>query len=335
MRTFRFSTLPRVISGASIVSKIEGDGPIGDCFDVIVGDDKMGMDSFEKAELKIFENTVRLSCHKAGLSTEEINCLLAGDLLNQIITANYGARNLGTPFLGLYGACSTMAESLLVGGVLVDGGYVDPVACIACSHFSTAERQFRYPLEMGTTPPPTAQRTVTGAGCLLVSDSQPPTPVFSHIRLAGGTIGRVVDLGITDSSNMGAAMAPAACDTLLTYFSESGDNPSDFDWVITGDLGRYGSEMLTSLCQQKGLDLSGRHLDCGNIIYPPIEKFNCGGSGCGCSAVTLTGHLLPYLERGEVKRILFMATGALMSPTSSLQGESIPGIAHAVVLEYI
>ncbi|MDD3401342.1 MAG: stage V sporulation protein AD [Eubacteriales bacterium] len=334
MRTFHFSTLPRVFSGACIVSKIEGDGPIGDCFDVVVGDDKMGLDSFEQAELQIFENAVRLSCHKSGLSTEDINCLFAGDLLNQIITANYGARNLGTPFLGLYGACSTMAESLLIGGAFVDGGFLDPVACIACSHFSTAERQFRYPLEMGTTSPPTAQRTVTGAGCLLVGRKLPPNPVYRHIALSGATVGRVIDLGITDGNNMGAAMAPAACDTILTYFSESGETPNDFDWIITGDLGRYGSELLFSLCEQKGIDLKGKHFDCGNVIYPPLEKFNCGGSGCGCSAVTLTGHFLPYLERGDVKRILFLATGALMSPTSSMQGESIPGIAHAVVLEH-
>lgn len=334
MRTLRFSALPKVVSGATIVSKVEGDGPIGNCFDVVVSDDKMGCTSFEQAELQMFETAVRLSCDKAALTKEDLNCLLAGDLLNQIITANYGARNLGIPYLGLYGACSTMAESLLVGSALVDGGYLSPVACVACSHFSTAERQFRYPLEMGTTSAPTAQRTVTGAGCLIVSNTLPPTPVFSKICVSTATVGRVIDLGITDAANLGAAMAPAAADTLLTYFDETGDTPDDFDWIISGDLGHYGAELLYSLCDEHGLKLDKKHLDCGNIIYPPQEKYNCGGSGCGCSAVTLIGHFLPYLERGDVKRILFMATGALMSPTSSMQGESIPGIAHALVLEH-
>ncbi|MDO4564044.1 MAG: stage V sporulation protein AD [Clostridia bacterium] len=333
-RTLRFLSLPKVVSGASIVSAIEGEGPIGDCFDIVAEDDKMGLDSFEKAELQFFENAVRLCCDKAGMHKGELNVLLAGDLLNQLITANYGARNLGIPFLGLYGACSTMAESLLVGSVLVDGGYCSPVACIAGSHFSTAERQYRYPLEMGTTSPPTAQRTVTGAGCLMLASAPPPKPVFSHICVSAATIGKVIDLGITDANNMGACMAPAACDTLLTYFGETNESVDDFDWIITGDLGKFGSEMLFSLCGRHDLDLSGKHLDCGCLIYPPEEKYNCGGSGCGCSAVTLAGHFLPMLERGEVKRILFLATGALMSPTSNLQGESIPAIAHAIVLEY-
>ncbi|MDO4544147.1 MAG: stage V sporulation protein AD [Clostridia bacterium] len=333
-RTLHFHTLPKVISGASIVSKTEGEGPIGHCFDVVVDDDRMGLDSFEKAELQMFENAVRLCCDKTAMHKGDINVLLAGDLLNQLITANYGARNLGVPFLGLYGACSTMAESLLIGSVLVDGGYCSPVACTACSHFSTAERQYRYPLEMGTTSPPTAQRTVTGAGCLMLASQRPSSPAFSHVCISAATIGKVIDLGITDANNMGACMAPAACDTLLTYFSETGEAPSDFDWIITGDLGRFGSEMLFSLSEKKGLDLSKRHLDCGNLIFPPEEKYNSGGSGCGCSAVTLAGYFLPYLERGDVKRILFLATGALMSPTSNQQGESIPSIAHAIVLEH-
>jgi len=334
-RSMSFLSRPGVLAGASIVSAAEGQGPLGKCFDVVLGDDKLGAASFEQAELMMFENTVRLACSKAGLAPGDIGCLLAGDLLNQIITANYGARNLGIPLLGLYGACSTMAESLLIGGMLVDGRYASPVACISCSHFSTAERQYRFPLEMGTTDAPTAQRTVTGAGCLLVGDRLPERPALRHCVITGATIGKVVDLGITDAANMGAAMAPAACDTIVTHLSDLNRTPEDYDWIITGDLGEFGARMLHSLLAEQGVDLAGRHLDCGNLIYPAEPKYNCGGSGCGCSAVTLAGHILPKLESGEVKRVLFLATGALMSPTSSLQGESIPGIAHGVVLEHV
>ncbi|MCL2694841.1 MAG: stage V sporulation protein AD [Clostridiales bacterium] len=332
-RSVQFSSRPKLLSCASTVSRAEGEGPLGSCFDVILEDDKLGAGSFEQAELMMFENTVRLACAKVRLSPSDIGCLLAGDLLNQIITANYGARNLGMPFLGLYGACSTMSESLLIGGMLVDGGYLSPVACVSCSHFSTAERQYRFPLELGTTAPPTSQRTVTGAGCLLVGDALPETPMLSHCVITGATVGKVIDLGITDANNMGAAMAPAACDTIVTHFADTGRRPEDYDLIVTGDLGKFGTEMLHRLLQKQGLGLAGRHVDCGNLIYPPEPKYDCGGSGCGCSAVTLAGHLLPKLEAGELKRILFIATGALMSPTSSLQGESIPGIAHGVVLE--
>ncbi len=331
-RTLLFPTRPWVLSAASLVSQVEGDGPLGDGFDVILGDDRMGEDSFEKAELAMFKNAVRLACNKAGLSPAELNCLLAGDLLNQIITANYGARDLAVPFLGLYGACSTMAESLLLGGVLTDGGYASPVACVACSHFSTAERQYRYPLEMGTTSPPTAQRTVTGAGCLLVSDRVPPAAPFSHIVLASATIGMAVDLGITDAGNMGAAMAPAAAECIERHLLDTDGTPDDYDLIVTGDLGTFGSELLLELLRQKRIELGSKHYDCGCQIFSPEQGYNCGGSGCGCSAVTLASQLLPKLESGELQRILFLATGALMSPTSSLQGESIPGIAHAVVL---
>ena len=334
VRSMQFDSRPKLLASAAIVSRAEGEGPLGACFDVVLDDDKLGADSFEQAELMIFENAVRLACSKAGLAPSDVGCLLAGDLLNQLITANYGARNLGMPYLGLYGACSTMSESLLIGGMLVDGGYTSPVACIACSHFSTAERQYRFPLEMGTTPAPTSQRTVTGAGCLLVGDVLPPAPVFSHCVISGATIGKVVDLGITDAANMGAAMAPAACDTIVTHLQDAGRTPEDYDLIITGDLGKFGTEMLHTLLAEQGVDMAGRHRDCGNLIFPSEPKYNCGGSGCGCSAVTLAGHILPRLESGELKRILFLATGALMSPTSSLQGESIPGIAHGVVLEH-
>ena len=226
-----------------------------------------------------------------------------------------------------------MAESLLLGGVLSDGGYCSPVLCCASSHFSTAERQYRFPLEMGTTAPPTAQHPVTGAGALLLSTQDVPLPVFSHVALTAATIGRVVDLGITDMNNMGAAMAPACCDTILAHLDDTGSSAKDYDLIVSGDLGTFGSEMLLDLAKKYNLDLIGRYLDCGASIYLKEQGFTCGGSGAGCSAVVLSAELLERIERGDVNRMLFLATGALMSPTSGMQGESIPGIAHAVVLE--
>ena len=332
-RTLLFPSAPYIRASASIVSRMEGAGPLGDRFDIVLDDDTWGQDSFEKAECRMFEEAVRLALDKCGMQPQQLGCLLGGDLLNQIVTANYAARSLETPFLGLYGACSTMAESLLVGSVLVDGGYAENVACVATSHFSSAERQYRYPLEMGTTSPETAQRTVTGAGCVLVAGGDDEAAVFHRIRTRAATIGRVVDLGITDANNMGAAMAPAACDTIITHLKDLGRTVDDYDLIITGDLGRFGSEMLFTLCRERGVDLSGRHLDCGNMIFHPEQNVQCGGSGCGCSAVTLSAMLLDQIERGGCRRMLFLATGALLSPTVTLQGESIPGIAHAVVLE--
>lgn len=332
-RTLLFPAAPWVRASASIVSSMEGQGPLGDRFDLVLEDDTWGEDSFEKAECRMFEEAVRLALGKCGMRPQQLGCLLGGDLLNQIITANYAARSLETPFLGLYGACSTMAESLLLGSVLVDGGFSESVACVASSHFSAAERQYRYPLEMGTTSPETAQRTVTGAGCVLLCREDDERARFHHIRTHAATIGRVVDLGITDANNMGAAMAPAACDTIVTHLKDLARTVEDYDLIVTGDLGRFGSEMLFSLCRERGVDLSGRHIDCGNRIFHPEQNVNCGGSGCGCSAVTLSAELLNYLEHGDCRRMLFLATGALLSPTATLQGESIPGIAHAVVLE--
>ena len=332
-RTLLFPSAPWVRASASIVSSMEGKGPLGGRFDLVLEDDTWGEDSFEKAECRMFEEAVRLALGKCGMRPQQLGCLLGGDLLNQIITANYAARSLEAPFLGLYGACSTMAESLLLGSVMVDGGFSESVACVASSHFPSAERQYRYPLEMGTTSPETAQRTVTGAGCVLLCREDAEQARFHRIRTRAATIGRVVDLGITDANNMGAAMAPAACDTIVTHLKDLARTVEDYDMIVTGDLGRFGSEMLFSLCRERGVDLSGRHIDCGNRIFHPEQDVKCGGCGCGCSAVTFSAELLDYLERGDCRRMLFLATGALLSPTATLQGESIPGIAHAVVLE--
>ena len=334
-RTLLFPSAPRVIASASIVSAMEGQGPLGKKFDLILEDDTWGEDSFERAECRMFETAVRMAIQKTGLNPDDFDCLLGGDLLNQIITANYAARQLNIPFLGLYGACSTMAESLLLGSVLVEGGFVGRAACVASSHFSTAERQYRYPLEMGTTVTETAQHTVTGAGCVLLSDAEGARDVFRHIRITCGTIGRVVDLGITDASNMGAAMAPAACDTIITHLKDLGRTPEDYDLIVTGDLGKLGRALLVKLLEQKSIKVDEKKLfDCGCEIFAPEQDTHCGGSGCGCAASMLCAHILPRIAQGELSRVLFLATGALLSPTSSMQGETIPGVAHAVVLEH-
>ena len=333
-QTLVFSNPGTVISSGTIAGPLEGKGPLGGHFDTVLKEDTWGEDSWEKAERKMFEQAVRTAMDKAELKPGDVDCLLGGDLLNQIISANFAARELKMPFLGLYGACSTMAESLLIGGMLLDGGYANCVACTAVSHFSTAERQYRNPLEMGGQTTPTAQRTVTGAGCsIAVGPNYSGSRMYRNIFITAGTIGKVIDLGITDPNNMGAAMAPAAADTFAAHLSDTGRGVMDYDLVVTGDLGRFGSEMFIDLCRDNGIDLQDRHMDCGNMIFSPDQKVDCGGSGCGCSATVLNGYLLERIEKGELRRIFFMATGALLSPTSSMQSESIPGIAHGVVLE--
>ena len=332
--TLLFENRPWVLSAASMAGKAEEKGPYGHVFDEIMEDDRLGEKTFEQGERKMLLKTLYRAVTRVGLPMEEAGCLLAGDLLNQIVTASYAARELGIPYLGLYGACSTMTEALLMGATLVDGGYRDRALCAACSHFSTAERQYRFPLEMGTTAPPHSQRTVTGAGAVLLGASPLPHTGFHHVRLEAATLGRVRDLGITDANNMGAAMAPAACDTIGRHLKDRGMTEEDFDWIVTGDLGDFGSEMLQELCFDAGLELAGRHRDCGSMIYSPEQNYHCKGSGCGCSAVMLAGYVLPQLEKGAVRRVLFLSTGALMSPLSACQGESIPGIAHAISLVF-
>ena len=332
--TLLFERRPYVLSAASVAGKAEEKGPYGHVFDEIIEDDRLGEKTFEQGERKMLLKALHRTVDRVNLPMAEAGCLLAGDLLNQIVTASYAARELEIPYLGLYGACSTMTEALLLGAVLVDSGFRDRALCAACSHFSTAERQYRFPLEMGTTAPPSAQRTVTGAGAVLLGATPFPRAGFRHIRLEAATMGRVRDLGITDANNMGAAMAPAACDTILRHLKDRGMSEGDFDWIVTGDLGDFGSRMLRELCLEASLDMEARHLDCGSMIYSPEQNYNCRGSGCGCSAVMLAGHVLPQLESGAVKRVLFLSTGALMSPLSACQGESIPGIAHAICLVY-
>ena len=256
---------------------------------------------------------------------------LGGDLLNQIMAASMAARELHIPFLGLYGACSTMAESLCIASMLVDGGYARHALCTASSHFCSAERQYRFPLEYGCQRPPTAQWTVTGAGSIVLSCDENRSALC---RATHVTIGRIVDMAIKDANNMGAAMAPAAADTLTRHLRDTGRTAADYDLIITGDLGRVGHDVLLALMQERGMPLDpARYIDCGLEIFSGDQDTHCGGSGCGCSAVVLGGHILRRFREGELKRVLFMATGALLSPTTNQQGDSIPGIAHAIALE--
>lgn len=332
MQTIELRSRPAICGSAAFVGKKEGDGPLGPCFDHVAKDELYGQNTFELAEKQLYLDAIRKAIQKGGCKPEEIQFLLGGDLLNQIITASFSARELGIPFIGLYGACSTMAESLALGAMLLDGGHASQAVCAASSHYCTAERQYRFPLEYGAQRPPTAQWTVTGAGAALLSTS-PKVPVMAHITHV--CMGRVVDLGVKDANNMGAAMAPAAADTLLALLTDTATSPEDYDLIVTGDLGQVGHDLLMQLMREQRTPISEeRCKDCGLMIYDcKAQDVHSGGSGCGCSASVLNAYLLPQMQRGYIRRMIFMATGALMSLTSSQQGESIPGIAHAVVLE--
>ncbi len=326
--TLVFPNKPRIHSWASIVGYKEGQGPLGHTFDVVLDkDDTLGELSWEKGERKMFTEAVKLAMHKGGKHVEDVDVLLGGDLLNQIISASFAARDMGMPFLGLYNACSTMSESLLVGAALIDGGYAGCAACAVSSHFATAERQYRAPLELGNQRAPTQQWTVTGAGCSLLCRDP------AGIAVTHGTIGTVTDLGVTDANNMGAAMAPAAAACLKTHFDDTGRSPADYDLIVTGDLGVLGSRLLIELMRRDGITLDENYIDCGMEIFAESQDVQSGGSGCGCSSAVLNGYLLKKLMDRDIRRMLFMATGALLSPTTTMQGESIPSIAHAVVIE--
>ena len=322
---------PRIVGSAAIAGKKEGAGPLHDDFDQIIDDDLFGEETWEKAESRFQYTAADLAIRKSGLTHEQIDAALGGDLLDQIMAASLAVRELHTPFIGLYGACSTMAESLCLASMLTDGGYLRHAVCTASSHFCTAERQYRFPLEYGSQRPPTAQWTVTGAGSAVVSSDErlPAICRSTHV-----TLGRIVDMAIKDANNMGAAMAPAAADTLHRHLTDTGRTAADYDLIITGDLGRVGHDLLLTLMQERGMPLDQtRYIDCGLEVFSPSQDTHAGGSGCGCSAVTLCGHIFHRFQRGELRRVLFMATGALLSPTSSQQGDTIPGIAHAIALE--
>lgn len=312
---------------ASIAGKKEGEGPLRHYFDILMDDAEWGEKTWEKTESKMQKSAVAHAVEKAGINLSDINYIFAGDLLNQCIGSSFGLRELEIPFLGVYGACSTMAETLGLAAMTVDGGFADCSAAVTSSHFCTAERQYRTPLEYGGQRTPTAQWTVTGAGALILSKSG-GAPYVTHF-----TAGKIVDLGITDANNMGAAMAPAAADTLLAHFKDTGKRPEDYDLILSGDLGEVGRSILVDMMNDEGYDIAENYNDCGCMIFDGKKQdTHAGGSGCGCGASTLCGYVMNRMKAGELNRVLFMATGALLSPTSTLQGESIPSVAHAVVI---
>ena len=327
-QTVALSNPPVIINTASVVGQKEGEGPLRSSFDEILTDDRLGQDSWEKAESALQKRTAELVLKKENKQPEDIDYILAGDLLNQCVGASYGLRDLNIPFLGLYGACSTMAESISVGSMLIDGGFADRVMCLTSSHFCSAEKQFRFPLEYGGQRPPSAQWTVTGSGCaMLVKEGEGPK--ITHI-----TTGKIVDMGVTDANNMGAAMAPAAVDTLTAHFKDMNIEPSEYDLILTGDLGVIGSDIFKKLMNDEGYNISGIHNDCGKLIFDiGKQDVHSGASGCGCCGTVFCGHIYKLLKEKKLNKIILMATGALMNSMSVQQGESIPCIAHAIVIE--
>lgn len=394
MRTFELSKPVYIKSGFTIVGPKEGDGNFADYFDIVLKDDIWCEKSYEKCESKLQRDAISGAIKKAGLKREDIDILLGGDLLNQLSATSLAARNFPSAYLGLYNACSTFGESMLVGAMLISGGFAKNVTCSTSSHFATAERQYRFPLELGNQRTPTAQWTVTGAGCTVLSAQKPLKcnqrvyeddiiaiddtmnidgktlekykksiekqkkvidkdksniieknfdrqnndyckPCTHFVKVTGGTLGRVVDLGIDDEANMGAAMAPAACDTILAHFEQSGRVPSYYDGIFTGDLGRFGKETLEYLLSKEGVELPDCYVDCGASYFTPEQKTYQGGSGAGCVNTAFNSYILKRMQKGELKRVLIIPTGALLNKDTPLQKETIPGIAHAFTLEAV
>ena len=328
-QTHLFKEPPGIIASAAVGGKMESEGPMGEYFDKINDDPYMSSDTFEKGESKLQKQAGLHLLEKAKLKESDIDLLFGGDLLNQCTGTSYGIKEFGIPFFGLYGACSTMAEGLIMASVFTSSGIADKAAAVTSSHFCSAERQYRYPLNYGGQRPPTAQWTATASGALCVS-AKGKSP---YVR--GFTAGKIEDLGITDANNMGAAMAPAAWSTISAFFKDTGKVPEDFDMILTGDLGKVGSRLFCELAMQDGYDVKTLHKDCGTMLYSFEEQdVHAGGSGCGCCASVLCGYILPRIRTGEFMNVLFAATGALMSPTLNQQGETIPSISHAVWLSH-
>ena len=326
-RSFLLPSHPVITDWASVAGKKEGQGPLAHTFDVTSQDSYFGQKTWEQAEKVMQQTALDTLLKKAGLKEEDLDIVFSGDLLNQCIGSSFSLRNTGIPHIGLYGACSTMAESLLVSAMTVDGGYADRVAALTSSHFASSERQYRFPLGYGGQRTPTAQWTVTGSGAALLC-SQGKGPVVTAC-----TVGTVTDLGIKDANNMGAAMAPAAFSTIRQHFEDLSTGPEEYDLIVTGDLGQLGKELLLELARKDGLSLGGKLADCGTLVFDnTTQDVHAGGSGCGCSAITLCGYLLGELKKGKMKKILFCGTGALLSPTSTQQGLPIPGVCHAVAI---
>lgn len=322
-----FTNTPVITAWSSIAGKKEGQGPLREFYDLVSDDTYFGQHTWEQGEKKLQQLALQTLVSKAGLELSEIDLVYSGDLLNQCIGSSFSLRNLEIPHLGLYGACSTMAESLVMAAMTVGAQYADRVIALTSSHFASSERQYRFPLGYGGQRTPTAQWTVTGSGAALVC-SNGEGPVIEN-----ATIGTVTDLGIKDANNMGAAMAPAAFQTIRTHFEDFSCSPDDFDMIVTGDLGQLGKELLMEMFEKEGIQVGGVLTDCGNLVFDnTIQDVHAGGSGCGCSAITLCSVLLERVRSGELNKILFCGTGALLSPTSTQQGLSIPGICHAVTI---
>ena len=326
--SFQLLNPPVITAWASVAGKKESEGPLQNTFDVVNKDTYFGEKSWELAETKMQQLALSKLADKAGIKTEDLELIFSGDLLNQCIGSSFTLRNLGIPHLGLYGACSTMAESLLIASMAVGGGFFTSAVAMTSSHFASSERQYRFPLGYGGQRTPTAQWTVTGSGAALVCQKG------KGPRITAATVGTVVDLGIKDANNMGAAMAPAALQTIKAHFNDLNVSADDYDLIVTGDLGQIGKEALLTLARAEGLNLGGKLADCGTLVFDVLKQdVHAGGSGCGCSAITLCGYLLNKLQTGKLKKVLFCGTGALLSPTSSQQGQSIPGVCHAVAIQ--
>ena len=327
-QSIAFERPPYILSYASIAGQKEGDGPLGKYFDKIEADPMVGKSNWEEAESELQKQAAQMALKKANLSSEDIRYLFSGDLLGQIIASSFGMLELQIPMFGLYGACSTAGESISLAAMTVAAGYAKHCLAVTSSHFASAEKQFRYPLEYASQRPLSTTWTVTGSGAFVISET-------GTVKITGITTGKMMDYGVKDSMNMGAAMAPAAADTIYQHFVDFDRTPEDYDLIVTGDLGVVGRELVLDLLKEKGYDLTDNYFDCGIAIFDDnTQDTHSGGSGCGCSAVTLAGYLLPKLESGELKRILFLPTGALLSTVSFNEGQSIPGICHGVVLEH-
>ena len=330
IQSVKFEEPPIICAAASVVGQKEGDGPFGDVFDQIESDPKVGGDTWEDAEGRLQERAAELAIQKAGCGKEAIRYIVAGDLLGQLMASSFGLAGFDKPLFGVYGACSTMGESIGIGSMLVEGGFADYVLAMTSSHFASAEKQFRFPLGYANQRPKASTWTVTGSGAVVICKGDQKQGMA---KITGITTGKIVDYGVKDTMNMGACMAPAAASVVAAHFNDFGTDPSEYDQIITGDLGMVGKDILIDILRSEGYDIADRYIDCGIEIYGRDAQAQAGGSGCGCSAVMLAGYVLKQLEIGEWKRVLFVPTGALLSVVSFNEGNSIPGIAHAVRLE--
>ncbi len=333
-QTVKFSNPPAIVSRACIVGQMEGEGPLSSFYDQIENDPTFGMNSWEEGESEMVRRAIQTAISKSGLSKDDIRYILGGDLLGQLIGTTFGVKNFNIPLFGLYGACSTCGESLSLAAMLVAAGYADNAIAVTSSHYGSAEKQFRFPLEYGNQRPLSATWTVTGSGAFIVSSTDNKNIMNSYPRITAVTTGKIVDYGVVDNMNMGAIMAPAAADVIYQNLEDLSITPDYFDKIITGDLGKVGSEILIKLLRDNNIEIADKHMDCGVEIFDNKKQdTHSGGSGCGCCAVTLAGYILKNMEQGTWKRILFVPTGALLSTVSYNEGQTIPGIAHALIIE--